>query len=273
MSDRGGDLRGLGLARLLFGALALCRTTPLLSALDAPYLASAAPLYGWPTHLWHVGAMAFSLPSPLVMALCVARTGAMALFTAGIRARASGVAAGVLGSMVLFQDAATYVNAMHLLCLGLVVLALSGAGSTLAVAPERELDPPSARSLARAFVVSVYAWGGLAKFNASWLSGDALAHFRDAGIVHGPLAAALLSSGLRCGITAWALAGVELAIGPLLLWGRTRRAGVVAALAFHAALEWTVHPDFFGFEMAILLLSFSGGRQAQRQGPDVHNAV
>jgi hypothetical protein len=42
----------------------------------------------------------------------------------------------------------------------------------------------------------------------------------------------------------------------LLLWRRTRRPAVVAALAFHAVLQVTVHPDFFGFAMAALLLAF-----------------
>ena len=72
--------------------------------------------------------------------LCIARTVALVLFTAGIRARVFGVAAGVIGWIVLFQDAATYINSLHLLSVGLVVLALSGAGSALALAPEHEHD-------------------------------------------------------------------------------------------------------------------------------------
>jgi Vitamin K-dependent gamma-carboxylase len=273
VTHREADLRALGLARILFGALALCRTTPILSPLGSSYLASAAPLLGWPTRLWHIGATGVSLPSQAVAVLCIARTVAMVLFTAGIRAREFGVAAGLMGWIVLFQDAAAYINSMNLLCMGLVVLALSGAGSALAITPEREHDVPSARALTRAFVVSVYAWSGLAKLNASWLSGDALAHFRDAGMVHGALAGAVLTSSLSRAVTSWMIAALELGMGPLLLWPRTRSVGIAVALAFHAALEWTVQPDFFGFQIAVLLLSFASDHQPQRQGPVVQAAV
>jgi hypothetical protein len=238
--------------------LVLCRTTPLLAGLHVRYLVSVSPLLGWPTDQWHVAAFGLALPSGVVAVLCVARTAALVLFTTGVRAREAGVAAGLCGWAVMTQDAVAYINTLHLLCLGLVVLALGGGGSTLAVLPEREDDPPSARALVQALVVSVYAWGGLAKLNASWLSGDALASFREAGSVGGPIADALASSPGVLRAAAWLVAATELAIGPLLLWRRTRAVAVVAALAFHAVLESVVHPDVFGYAMAILLLGFVG---------------
>ena len=70
---------------------------------------------------------------------------------------------------------------------------------------------------------------------------------------------------------AWVLAATEMAIGPLLLWPRSRKAAIVAALLFHAALEQAIHPDFFGFAMAVLLLSFAGAPSPQRQ-PSTHAA-
>jgi hypothetical protein len=274
----------LGLARVSFGVLVLCRTTPLLAGLHVPYLVSVSPLLGWPTDQWHVAAFGLALPAGAVAALCVARTAALVLFTAGIRAREAGVAAGLLGWAVLAQDAVAYINTLHLLCLGLVVLALGGGGSTLAVLREREDDLPSARALVQALVVSVYAWSGLAKLNASWLGGDALARFHEAGSVTGPIADALASSPAVLRATAWIVVLTELAIGPLLVWRRTRPAAVVAALVFHAVLESVVHPDFFGFAMAILLLAFvgdppagasgaahmGGGVPTPRQAPDTH---
>jgi hypothetical protein len=104
----------------------------------------------------------------------------------------------------------------------------------------------------------VYVWSGLAKLNGSWLSGEALASFRETGSIAGPLADALASSPRLLPGAAWLVALTELAIGPLLLARRTRRVAVVAALGFHAVLESVVHPDFFGFAMAILLLAFVG---------------
>lgn len=258
-------LRALGVARILFGALVLCRTTPLLAGWRVPYLASTAPLYGWPVEGWHVAAFGLALPSSVVVVLCVARTVAAALFTAGVRARECGVAGAVLGWVVLSQDAAAYINTLHLLYLGMAVLAVGGAGSALALRPEREIDPVSGRALAQALVVSVYAWSGLAKLNGSWLSGAALAQFHEGGLLGGALADAVLASRAHCVAAAWVLAITEMAIGPLLLWPRSRKAAIAAALAFHAALEHAVHPDFFGFAMAVLLLSFAGAPAAQRQ--------
>lgn len=248
----------LGLARVSFGLLVLCRTTPVLAGLHVPYLASVAPLQGWPTDRWHVAAFGLALPAGAVAALCIARTAALVLFTAGIRAREAGVAAGLFGWAVLAQDAMAYINTLHLLCLGLVVLALGGGGSALALLPEREVDPPSARGLVQALVVSVYAWSGLAKLNASWLSGDALARFCEAGSVAGPIADVVAFSPASLRVAASLVVATELAIGPLLVWRRTRGVALPVALAFHAVLESAVHPDFFGFAMAILLLAFVG---------------
>jgi hypothetical protein len=203
-----------------------------------------------------VAAWGLGLPSSVVAALCIARTVAVLLFTLGIHARAFGAAGGLIGWIVLAQDATGYINTFNLLLLGLVVLGASGTGSAWALRAEPEIDPRSGLALTRAFVVSVYAWSGIAKHNSSWLHGEVLQQLRTSGVVRGGLSDALLSSATRCTAAAWSIAATELAIGPLLLWRRTRRPAVVAALAFHAVLQVTVHPDFFGFAMAALLLAF-----------------
>jgi vitamin K-dependent gamma-carboxylase len=249
-------LRLLGVARILFGTLVLLRTTPLLAPFHVAYLGSTFPLLGWPTTSWHVAAWGLGLPSSVVAALCIARTVAVLLFTLGIHARAFGAAGGLIGWIVLAQDATGYINTFNLLLLGLVVLGASGTGSAWALRAEPEIDPRSGLALTRAFVVSVYAWSGIAKLNSSWLHGEVLQQLRTSGVVRGGLSDALLSSATRCTAAAWSIAATELAIGPLLLWRRTRRPAVVAALAFHAVLQVTVHPDFFGFAMAALLLAF-----------------
>ena len=256
MTARSTETRLLGVARILFGALVLLRTTPVLAPLHISYLGSTSPLLGWPTSTWHVAAGGLALPSGVVAALCIARTIAALLFTVGVRSREAGVAAGVLGWVVLSQDATAYINTLHLLFLGLVVLGLGGAGSAWAWRVERESDPRSGLLLVRALVVSVYAWSGVAKLNASWLRGDVLAQLQANEIVRGPLSDLLLSSSAGCAAAAWTIAATELAAGPLLLWPRTRRAALVAALVFHVALQVSVHPDFLGFAMTVLLLAF-----------------
>jgi hypothetical protein len=250
------DLQRLGIARACFGSLVLLRTTPALAWLPIPYLEGTVPLLGWPTTYWHLAAFGLALPSVVVAILCVVRTVAVILFVLGVWAGPAGVIGGVLGYVVLAQDVASYVNTLHLLFLGMVVLAASGAGSAFAWRPEPVIDPRSGLLLTRALVVSVYAWSGLAKLNASWLSGDALDQLRQLQVVHGVFAEALLASAPWRVVTAVSLAAVELSLGPLLLWRRTRRAAFWTALTMHACLEISVHPDFFGFAMAPLLLSF-----------------
>jgi hypothetical protein len=250
------ELKMLGIARLVFGALVLLRTTPLLGFLHIPYLDDAIPLLGWPSGGWHIAALGLELPAAVVAVLCIARTVAVVLFTGGVCTTAAGVAASLLGYVVLSQSLMDYVNTQHLLLLGMLFLAIGGAGSRVALRPEPAIDPPSGLRMVRALVVSVYAWSGVAKLNRSWLSGDALTQLHDSGIVRGALADALFASPSVRMTTAWGVAATELALGPLLLWPRTRPAAVVIALLLHAALEASVHPDFFGFAMAALLLSF-----------------
>jgi hypothetical protein len=248
------DVRPLGLARVLLGALVLLRTTPLLAPFHPPFLSGASPLLGWPTHEWHFAATGLGLPDVAVAALCVVRTLAATLFAAGVRAREAGVAGALAGWLVLAQDESGYINTLHLLYMGMAVLAVAGSGAAAALRPERAVLPESGVLLLRAFVASVYAWSGIAKLNASWLAGEALASFHAQGIVRGPLVDALLASHAGQLVCAWGVAALEIALGPLLLVRRTRRVAVVLALALHALLEVTVHPDVFGFAMAALLV-------------------
>jgi Vitamin K-dependent gamma-carboxylase len=266
MNDRN-ELRALGVSRILFGSLALLRTTPVLAPLGMPYLDGTSPLLGWPRAAWHLAAFGPVLPAGLVAALCIARTLALLLFTAGVFATPAGVAAGICGWVVLAQDPASYVNTLHLLFLGTVVLATSGAGSAFALRPEPAVDAPSGLALTRALVASVYAWSGLAKLNGSWLRGDVLAHLRDSGVAHGALADSLLGSSTGRAGVAWLLVATELSLGPLLFLRRTRLAALATALALHLVLELSMHPDFFGFAMSALLLSFVEPPAVTRTSP------
>jgi hypothetical protein len=250
------EARWLGIVRIGFGLVVLLRTTPLLAWLDIPFLRTSSPLAGWPTPSWRIAAFGLALPASLVAALCIGRTIAVVFFTAGVRAREAGVVAALCGWVVLAQDALAYINTMHLLFLGLAVLALGGSGSAWALIPERGVDPPSGIALVRGVTVSVYAWSGLAKLTRTWLSGATLAQLHEAHLVRGALVDTLLSTRSGPMLLAWVVAAGELAMGPLLLVPKTRRAAIVLALTFHATLQVAMSPDFFGFAMAILLLSF-----------------
>jgi hypothetical protein len=201
-----------------------------------------------------------TLPFGCVAALCVIRTAAFALFAVGWHAREAGVLAGALGYIVLAQDALSYVNSLHLLYAGTMVLALGGAGAALALRPEKPVDPSSGILLVRAFVASVYAWSGLAKLDPSWLRGETLDRYLALQIVRGPAAEVLLANADRRTISAWAVAVAELLIGPMLLVARTRAPAIVAALALHVAFEVIVQPDVFGLAMVALLVVFVDAR-------------
>lgn len=256
MTTARAPLAALSAVRVLFGALVLLRTTPALVPFDLPLLRSSRPILGWPTADWHVAAYGVSLAPFVVAALCIVRTLATMAFTLGVAAPQAGVAGALIGWVVLSQDALGYINTYHLLFLGMLVLAVSASASSLALRPELAVDPSSALALVRAFVASVYAWSGVSKLNASWLSGAALGQHVQSGRVAGALADALLASPSSRVATAAGIAAVEIALGPLLLLGRTRRAALAAALVFHLALQWTVRPDVFGLAMGILLISF-----------------
>jgi hypothetical protein len=261
------ELLGLGVSRALFGTLALLRTTPVLAPLGVPYLDDVTPLLGWPRDGWHFAASGVALPASLVAALCIVRTAALVLFTLGIRATPAGVTAAACGWIVLAQDPASYVNTLHLLFLGTLVLGMSGAGSAFALRPESPVDSPSGLALTRALVASVYAWSGLAKLNGSWLRGEVLAQLAESRGAHGVLVDSLLGSSPRRVALAWTLMATELSLGPLLFWRRTRGVALATAFAMHFALELSMHPDFFGFAMAALLLSFVDPRAVTRTTP------
>ena len=134
MSTGREELRMLGVARACFGGLVLLRTTPVLAPLHIPYLEGTMPLLGWPAATWHVAAFGLALPAGVVATLCILRTVATILFTLGVRAGPAGVAGGVLGWVVLAQDAMSYVNTLHLLFLGMVVLAVERRGERVRAA-------------------------------------------------------------------------------------------------------------------------------------------
>lgn len=141
-------------------------------------------------------------------------------------------------SWVFLLDAAYYLNHLYLVCLLAFLLPwmpLHRAFSLdAALRPGLRADSVSGWSLhlLRLFFCQVYFFGGVAKLTPDWLRAQPLLQFlearRDLPVV-GPL--------LAHDATAWIMSygglAFDLAVGPLLLYRRTRPYALVAACMFH----------------------------------------
>ena len=233
--------RALAIIRIAIGVIFLWRTR--------------GPVVGWPDARFHIAL--FALPVWLVAALVIVRTIAALAFTAGVRAREAGILASVAGYVVLSQDALAYVNTLQLLFVSTFILAITDSSCELALRPVAPRAPTSSVWLVRAICLSVYAFSGIAKLNAQFLSGRALLWFHDDGLFRGPIAELVCANARRAQFASIAVVCAELSLPLLLVAPRTRRAALYAAVAFHVVLELTVHPDVFGWIMAALLASFA----------------
>jgi hypothetical protein len=256
VSDNRALFRWLAAMRIGTGIIFLLRTTPLLAPFRIEFLQHTFPLFGWPDGSFRAPLWGLGLPDGLVVALCMARTLAALGFTLGLFSRVCGIAAGLLGYLVLAQDEFTYVQTLHLIFGSTCLLGLTDCGSMLALRPDRPRSPNSSLWLMQVWVVSVYAWAGLAKLHADWLDGRALGLFQQAGAIRGPLPDMLLSTPALRAWVARGIAGVEIGLGPALLLGRTRKTALVIAYGLHLGIQLAAHPDMFSLQMGVLLLSF-----------------
>lgn len=252
MSEPATSTRYLACVRIGIGALLLLRTTPLLAPLDIPWLRSTAPFFGWPTGGF---SLAF-LPVWSIQALCILRTVAAVLFMVGVAARASGVICGVAGLLVALQYPLGFFFTIYLLYQAAILLSFTDGVSELAVAPSRPRKSPLDAWLLRAFVASIYFWAGVYKLRPDWLDGRTLGLFHQPGALSGKLADLVFATPWLPALAAKLIAAVELSLGPLLLWQRSRRFALVMAYALHVVLELTAHPDLLGWAMMVLLMSF-----------------
>jgi uncharacterized membrane protein YphA (DoxX/SURF4 family) len=249
------DIRPLGWSRAALGTLFLLRTTPILAPFHIWFLQGTWPLLGWPDDRWSAPPTWFTLPSGLVGALCILRTASAIAFTLGIGTQLWGLVAGASGYLVLSQDPFGFINTLHLLFLGTMLLACTDAGSAFALRPRPARSPESSFALMRVFLASIYFWAGIAKLRGEWLDGRTLSFLAQEGGFDGPLAGVLLATPVRRSLVAWTVVTTELALGPLLLWRRARIPSVALAYGFHAAIELTARPDLLGWEMAALLVT------------------
>jgi hypothetical protein len=251
-------LRPLGLARVAFGVVFLLRTTPVLAPFDPVFLRGGNGWLGWPDDGWHVPVLGLALPGGVVALLVIARTLAAVALAVGFHSRIAGLIAGIAGYLVLAQDAFGYYHHLHMLYAGAILFAVVDADAAVAVRPRAAVAPRSSLLLVRAFVASIYVWAAIGKLASEWGTGAALAAFRDSGALDRDLVGDLLATPARCAAVEIAVVVAELAIAGGLLWARARRYALVAALLLHLGFEVVGRVDSIGWQMAALLLVFTG---------------
>lgn len=253
----GGTANALGRARVAMGAVFLLRTTPLLAVFfHIPFLADTKPLLGWPHDHAHFAPFIPVVPDALLAVLCIVRTLAAVAFLLGVHARLAGLLAGALGYVTVLQDPARFFTTHHVIFLGTMLVACTDAVAACALRPAEPRNPTSSAWLIRAWVASIYVWAAIAKLRPDWFDGRTFALLAREGQFRPFVASTLLATDTRRCVIAWCVVATELALAPLLLIPRTRRAGLALAVAFHLSLEWAASPDLFGWAMIALLLSF-----------------
>lgn len=100
----------------------------------------------------------------------------------------------------------------------------------------------------------MYFFAGVIKLHSDWLSGALILEFAQEADMH-PGLTALFSTPWIVEAMAWAGAAFDLAIGPLLIWPRTRRVGLVLMSLFH--LSNTLLVGILVLPMLMLLLTWA----------------
>jgi hypothetical protein len=227
----------LKLSRILLGLVFVIRTTPLAHFVSGIHAPVRGPLLGWPDGApIRTAAFGLVLPAVVVALLCIVRTVAALLFTAGVRTREAGLAAAAASWIVMSQDPFGFVFTLHVLTLAVLVHAFASA------------------PLLRLFVPSIYFWAAIPKLGGAWLSGSVLRTWHGFGLGHNAIGDLLMDRLARP--SAIAAVVCELALVPLLFIARTRIVGIVLAVLMHAIFEAMLHPDVFGWAMIALLAAF-----------------
>jgi vitamin K-dependent gamma-carboxylase len=228
-------------------------------------------LLGWVDSLYvepgfHFGYQPFAWLTPLPRAGMYAVFVLMLIFACGValrvRSRWCCAGFGVLFTYVELLDKTPYLNHYYLVsvCCGLFAVLpdghRSGPVSGWARAHANAVVPRACYWTVRAQLVIVYAFAGAAKLNSDWLvRGEPLFAWlgRYADV---PWVGALLAErGPALGLS-WAGAAFDLAIGPLLLYRKTRLPAFLCACVFHGMI-WCLFPvGVFSFLMLTLDLCF-----------------
>lgn len=167
-------------------------------------------------------------------------TGLLALLVAaGLHYRGAASLFCLAFGSIFLLDKAQYLNHFYLIALISFLLAIAPAHRAFSLdrARARQPGPPTVPRwsllILRFQVGVVYVYGGIAKLNADWLSGQPLGEWL-AGRADLPLIGPLLAHPWAGPTFGWGGLLIDLCVPFLLLWPRTFWLGAAAAVAFNA---------------------------------------
>lgn len=184
--------------------------------------------FGW-VHPWPGNGMYVHFAAVVGLALCV---------SAGLFYRVTSVLLAIGFTYIFLLEKAIYLNHMYLICLVTGILAVIPAHRAFSL--DVRLNPRIYSGtvprwclwLVRFQVGLPYVYGGFAKFDRDWLSGDVMSmFFLDGGKL--PILGTWMSSDLLVICFTWGGMLFDLFIVPLLLWKRTQFAAFSCMCLFH----------------------------------------
>lgn len=227
------DLAPVAAFRVLFG-------------LVLAWEASRYLMYGWIDDYWidpdwHFTYAGFGwlepLPGPALKGLMVALFGLGLMVATGVYSRVAVLLAGLGWTYFFLLDQMTYLNHMYLICVLCGLMAVSPAHRTFSLqawGSRREvgMGPAWSAQLVRNYVALVYFFAGVAKLNPDWLRAQPMLKWMEA-----KRDIAVVGELLAHDNTAWFLSygglAFDLAVGPMLLFKRTRPWILPCVIAFH----------------------------------------
>lgn len=104
----------------------------------------------------------------------------------------------------------------------------------------------------------IYLSAGLLKLaGEDWRSGVAIYYATQVDLFRRfPLPGFLVHDLALSRLATWAVAALELTLGPALWWGRTRTLAIAAAVTLHLAIEYSLNLFLFEWAMIVGVLSF-----------------
>lgn len=264
-------LDSLVVFRVWFGLLMLLDAVSFMSNgwvettfIEPPFLFKYY-FFEW-VHPWPGQGMHFHFVALVMLSFCI---------MTGLFYRVASVLFAIGVTYVFLLEKAIYLNHMYLICLLSWIMAVVPCHRMWSLdvlrRPEirSETAPAWSLWLVRFQIAIPYVFGGIAKLERDWLSGDTVTMFF-LNDVHRPLIGPYMTSSAVVMLVTWGGLLFDLLIVPLLFWKRTRVPVFVVAVLFHISNSVLFQIGVFPWLMIGATLIFFPAdwpRQLLRQAP------